>query len=103
MNKAQVTACATAYCEVISLAGYQPMFYSNQNLSDTHFNLHSLAKYPMWLAMYDMDMTYPHRLFMWQYTCSGSVPGIEGDVDMNIFLPLDESADGLDPVMALPD
>ena len=24
---------------------------------------------------------------MWQYTCTGRVPGIEGDVDINVFMP----------------
>lgn len=82
-----VTACAQAFCNTIALAGYQPMFYSNQNLSESHFDLNALSDYPMWLAMYDTRMTYPHRLFMWQYTSDGTVPGIEGTVDLNLYLP----------------
>lgn len=82
-----VTACTLAFCETVALAGYKPMFYSNQNLTDSHFDLHSLTEYPMWLAMYDTHMDYPHRLYMWQYTSEGKIPGIEGTVDLNIYLP----------------
>lgn len=87
-----VTACAKAFCDTVALAGYEPMFYSNQNLGDTHFDLYALSDYPMWLAMYDRDMDYPHRLYMWQYTASGQVPGIEGDVDLNLYMMLDEKS-----------
>lgn len=82
-----VTACTAAFCSAISLAGYQPMFYSNQNLGETHFDLAALSDYPMWLAMYNTEMDYPHRLYMWQYTSDGSVPGIDGPVDLNLYLP----------------
>ena len=82
-----VTACTAAFCNAISLAGYQPMFYSNQNLGETHFDLAALSDYPMWLAMYNTEMDYPHRLYMWQYTSDGSVPGIDGPVDLNLYLP----------------
>lgn len=29
----------------------------------------------------------PYRFSMWQYSSTGSVPGIEGNVDLNIQLP----------------
>ena len=32
-------------------------------------------------------MTYPYRVEMWQYTDRGKVPGIQGDVDVNVYMP----------------
>ena len=37
--------------------------------------------------MYSDEMTFPHRVDLWQYTESGTVPGIEGPVDINLLLP----------------
>ena len=32
-------------------------------------------------------MTYPWAVEMWQYTESGRVPGIQGSVDVNVYMP----------------
>ena len=32
-------------------------------------------------------MPYPYHVEMWQYTASGKVPGIQGDVDINVYMP----------------
>lgn len=32
-------------------------------------------------------MTFPFRVEMWQYTSEGTVPGIEGEVDINVYIP----------------
>ena len=42
-----------------------------------------------WLAMYSDWMTYPYRIDMWQYTEEGSVPGIDGNVDLNLYFIYD--------------
>lgn len=90
-DKETVTACTKAFCDTIAAAGYRTMFYSNQNMSDSHFDLVELQDYPMWLAMYDTPMTYPHRLYMWQYTASAEIPGIDGPLDLNIYLPFEQA------------
>ena len=87
MDPKSLTACAIAFCEEIRLAGYTPMIYFNQHMADTLSELEKLTDYEFWLAMYSDRMTFPYRVEMWQYTCTGSVPGIEGDVDINLYLP----------------
>ena len=47
-------------------------------------DLEALAEYPFWLAQYKDQMDFPHRVDVWQYTAEGSVPGIEGDVDIDL-------------------
>ena len=49
--------------------------------------LNELEDYPFWLALYQDRMTFPYRVEMWQYTSEGKVPGIEGDVDINVYIP----------------
>ena len=43
--------------------------------------------FPFWLALYQDRMRYPWKVEMWQYTCTGRVPGINGDVDINVYMP----------------
>ena len=79
-----LTACTVTFCDAVKEAGYTPMVYFNQDQA-SRLDWTQLNGYPMWLAMYDQDMTYEYRVDMWQYTSSGSVPGISGDVDMNLY------------------
>lgn len=50
-------------------------------------NIWELEEYPYWLALYKNRMTFPYEIDMWQYTPYGRVPGIEGDVDLNLYFP----------------
>lgn len=80
-----LTDCTKAFCETIKEAGYVPMIYFNRDQAAERMILTELAEYPFWLALYDPAMDYPYRVDMWQYTCEGSVPGIQGNVDLNLF------------------
>ena len=86
-----VTACALAFCKVISDAGYIPMTYgSPTKIYKDSLMLDRLQDYPaFWLAHYTIDTaptSFRYRYNMWQYTSSGRVDGIQGNVDLNICL-----------------
>lgn len=85
------TACAIAFCETVEAAGYDSMIYFNSNQATERLDLTRLTDYAWWLAMYSHDKEFPCRFDLWQYTQTGSVPGIEGNVDINIML-LQENA-----------
>ena len=76
---------------VESLTGRTPMIYSYDNYLRTRLgNTTSLARYPLWYANYTsrVPTTLPggwNAWTIWQYTSTGSVPGIKGDVDINRF------------------
>lgn len=80
-----LTACAEAFCQKIGNAGLQPMIYVSETQDLLH--LEQLAKYPLWVAQYDTQKTYPYKTAMWQYTNTGRVPGIAGNADINLWLP----------------
>ena len=82
-----LTDCAIAFCERIKAAGYEPMVYFNANQSRRDMYLAELTDYKFWLAMYSDEMTYEYRVDMWQYTQTGRVPGIDVDVDINLYFP----------------
>lgn len=89
MNKATLNACALAFCREIEAAGYEAMVYFNLDLARWKLDLLAIqeAGYDFWLAMYSDTMRYAYRVRMWQYTNSGTVPGIKGKVDMNLYFP----------------
>lgn len=81
-----VTECAKAFCAVIESAGYIPMVYFNQNQGYKVMNLEQLSEYDFWLARYTEVPDFEYHFEMWQYSCTGTVPGIEVDVDLNLCL-----------------
>lgn len=82
-----LTECTRAFCQSVEAAGREAMIYFNPEQSHKQFFVEELGQYNFWLAMYADRMLYPHRVSMWQYTNTGSVPGIEGNVDINLYFP----------------
>ena len=66
---------------IIDQKGYVPMLYTYTNYT-THLNMATLSVYDLWIADYRGYNGYgPAEI--WQYTSSGSVDGISGNVDLN--------------------
>lgn len=86
-DKELLTQCADAFLKTVEEAGYWPMLYFNRRQSQKLLDIAALKEYDFWLAAYTDRMTFPYKIKMWQYTNEGSVPGIEGDVDINVFFP----------------
>ena len=86
--KARVlTDCALAFCDVIEDAGLDAMVYFNPSQGRDLMYLEELTIHPFWLAMYNSPMDYPYEVEYWQYTRYGKIPGISGNVDINLRLP----------------
>ena len=84
MDRATLTECVKTFCTVIENAGYQPMIYFNKHVSQDLLDLEALSPYPFWLAQYKDQLDYPYQVDFWQYTESGKIPGIKGDVDIDL-------------------
>ncbi len=78
------TEYCIAFCEKIKEAGYEPMIYGNLKTFMLMLDLAKLEEYGKWFAYYDEQVYYPYAFKVWQYSDSGKVNGIEGDVDLNI-------------------
>lgn len=81
-----LTHCTEVFCQTVENAGLTPMIYFNYSQGLELLDLERLSDYPFWLALYEPSVRFPYRVNFWQYSCTGSVPGIEGDVDMNLYL-----------------
>ena len=91
ISKVQRTKIVKAFCNRIQQAGYTPMLYSNPYWLDEKLNMSELSQYDLWLAHYtgtndplNNPSNYKGNYRIWQYTSTGRVEGINGDVDLNI-------------------
>ena len=84
-RKSGIASRAKTFCNKISAAGYKPGIYANLNwfktvLTDSVFKSSS---WDHWIAQYNSQCDYTGSYSFWQYTSSGKVSGIIGNVDMN--------------------
>lgn len=84
VDRRTLTDCTIAFCRTVEEAGYEAMVYFNEYQSYNSLYLEELAEYPFWLAQYGRMLDYEYRVNMWQYTDRGTVPGIKGNVDLNL-------------------
>ena len=59
------------------------MFYTNKIFLDQYLGRDIARRYALWYARY-ADTFDGTDCAMWQYTSQGSVPGISGNVDLNL-------------------
>lgn len=76
------------------LTGRDAMIYSGGYFWDTNVKSTQFASLPLWTAHYFNDGTTSHcpntpdawsKWTLWQYSSTGSVPGITGNVDLDVF------------------
>jgi len=78
------TKAVIAFCERVKDAGYEPMIYGNLKSHMRMTDIYQLEGYAKWFAYYRTPLRYPYKFDIWQYTSTGSVDGIKGDVDINL-------------------
>ncbi len=99
LSKAQMNTIASTFCDIIKAAGYTPMIYGNTWDMANRYNTDEIAsKYKCWIARYsdkykntgvqykvgDTLPAYDYSFQMWQYSSTGRVDGINGNVDLNV-------------------
>lgn len=97
LGKPAITKIANAFIEAIKSSGYQFGIYCNHDWYKNVLDTQALD-YTYWIARYPTSKAiniaeYPdaskqpnvnHTLFGWQYSSKGIVPGITGNVDLDI-------------------
>ena len=73
-----------AFADEVVKQGYKPMLYSSKIFLDTIWSERSKNISPVWLAHYVDETTYTGEYAIWQASAYGRIPGIDGDVDMDI-------------------
>ena len=84
LSKYDRTTVAKAFLDAVRNAGYTPMLYASTSFLYNNLDMSRLSDVKVWVAQWSNSVTYTGNYSMWQYTSSGSVPGISGNVDMDI-------------------
>lgn len=86
LSRREYTDIALAFCLKIQEAGYTPMVYSYQYILNERINMEELERngIDLWYAYYgNPSRGYDGTFSIWQYTDTGQVAGIDGEVDLN--------------------
>ena len=84
LSREDKTSIAASFLSSIQAAGYVPMVYGNKEWLIKNIDLTKLQDYDVWLSE-DQDIPdYPYLYAMWQYTTTGVLNGVKGDVGLNI-------------------
>lgn len=91
MTAQQITKCVKLFCDRVKAAGLRPMVYANSYWLSTMFE--SPTGIPLWVA--DLSANdRPKGAKLWQYSFTGRVDGIAGDVDFNVGYDIIGDANG---------
>ena len=83
-GKEALTNQCNEFAKILTNAGYEAGVYANLNwfenyLEPKNFN----SNISVWVAQYYKECEYEGEYDIWQYSSSGKVDGISGNVDMN--------------------
>ncbi len=84
MSFRTINQVAKAFLDTAAARGYQGVLYSSKNYLERIWQPEVFPEYPIWLAQYYHRVTYDGKYWLWQLSSSGQVPGIYGDVDLDI-------------------
>ncbi|MBP0967060.1 MAG: glycoside hydrolase family 25 [Oscillospiraceae bacterium] len=73
-----------AFADEVTKQGYQPMLYSSKIFLNRIWSGRTKSSSPVWLAHYVDETDYDGEYEIWQASAYGRIPGIDGDVDMDI-------------------
>lgn len=82
LSNAERTAIVNAFCNTVRAAGYTPGLYASKSWLTSKINTGSL-NCMIWCAQWNSRCTYSGNYGIWQYSNKGTIPGINGAVDMN--------------------
>jgi GH25 family lysozyme M1 (1,4-beta-N-acetylmuramidase) len=83
ISKQALTEVALTYLNKIKEAGYVAGVYASVSWLNNRLDMNKLQQFETWVAQYFTRCTYTKPYQMWQYSSSGRVKGISGNVDMN--------------------
>lgn len=76
---------AETFCNAIQAAGYKVGIYANLDWFNNKLTDNRFAGWDKWVAQYNAKCTYKREYVGWQYSSTGRVDGISGNVDLDEF------------------
>lgn len=86
LSKEEKTDLALKFCETIQESDYKTLIYGNDDWLKNHISLKDVKDEYIWYASYSKKPNRKKYYVMWQYSCTGTLPGIDTAVDMDIYM-----------------
>lgn len=88
INRDELTASAVVFCEMVKDAGYTPCVYLYRYIGYYEYLMERLGDYEIWVGAPGGWPDFYYRHYLWQFSFTGSVDGVAGDVDLDMqFIP----------------
>lgn len=84
-TRQEFTNYCKVFCDTVEHAGYDSMIYANMKWMAFTLDMEELTDYDFWYADYHELPQNPYDYAIWQYSETGAVPGINANVDLNIW------------------
>lgn len=81
-NQTLVDICET-FCSYVENAGYYVGIYASLDWLNNKLNDKKLDRFDKWVAQWNNKCSYKKEYGMWQYSSTGSIDGISGNVDLD--------------------
>lgn len=85
LTKKEKTKIAEAFVSRLKKKGYKTLVYGNASWLSNDIQVNKINS-DIWVASYSDTLTYKKEFTMWQYTQKGSVDGISGSVDIDLYI-----------------
>lgn len=99
LGREKIQKITLAFLRAIIKEGYGVGIYCNKNWYDNYISDTLKKYYQFWIASYPVNDTgdiqerlKPSGVFGWQYSSAGVIPGVTGNVDLNLFYISDNSS-----------
>lgn len=85
LSLSSVSNICETFLSNLKTEGYKCGLYTNKTVSKYYISDNLRNSYDFWIAQYSDKCTYWSKYTMWQYSQSGKVAGINGNVDLNYY------------------
>ena len=82
-GKAHCSELVKSFCTTLEKAGYFAGLYISRSPLQTHITKEVAERFALWVAEYGPKLNYTGQFGVWQYSATGRVVGVIGEVDLD--------------------
>ncbi len=83
IGKTKLTPIISNFCEIIEKNNYYVAIYASTSWFRNRLILDDLVLYDKWIAQWSENVNFEEKYGIWQYSSTGRVNGISGNVDLD--------------------
>lgn len=83
IGKNKLTEVTKTFCDLLEKNNYYVSIYASTSWFNNNLILSNLKRYDKWIAQWSKTVNFSEKYGIWQYSSTGSVNGINGNIDLN--------------------